>query len=122
MTVKNPAHLENGKHAEESAYHFLENEGLKLIQKNYHTPYGEIDIIMQDKESLVFVEVRFRKSTRFGTPAETVGLQKQRKIRASAAYFLQQHQKLSNFPCRFDIVALIENPETGTISWIQNAF
>lgn len=122
MKTKLPAHLEQGKHAEQSACHFLKNEGLKLVESNYRTPYGEIDIIMQSKESLVFVEVRFRKSSKFGSPAETVGIQKQRKIRASAAHFLQQHQKLSNFPCRFDIVALTEDPVTGTISWIKNAF
>jgi putative endonuclease len=122
MTAKQPAHLENGQHAEQSACHFLEKEGFKLVQKNYRTPYGEIDIIMQDQEALVFIEVRFRKSSKFGSPFETVGPQKQKKIRASAAHFLQRHQKLSNFPCRFDIVALTEDPKTGAIDWIQNAF
>lgn len=117
-----PAHLENGMLAEESACDFLEKEGLTLLQKNYRTPFGEIDIIMQDKDSLVFIEVRYRKSSNFGTPAETIGQHKQRKIRTSAAHFLQQHQKLSNFPCRFDIVARTGDPVDGTIDWIQNAF
>ncbi len=120
--MKQPAHLEDGVFAEKTACNFLENKNLKLVQKNYRTPYGEIDAIMLDQDSLVFVEVRFRKSIKYGTPAETVNLQKQRKLRASAAHFLQKHQKFSNFPCRFDIVALTGDPGTGTVDWIQNAF
>jgi len=122
MGTKKPIHLDNGLRAEESACHFLEKKGLSLVKKNYRTPFGEIDIILQDGASLVFVEVRYRKSATHGTPAETVNFQKQRKIRASAAHFLQLHEKLSNFPCRFDIVALTENPKNGTIDWIQDAF
>ena len=120
--MKPPVHPEDGASAEKSARNFPKNKNLKLVQKNYRTPYGEIDVIMQDQASLVFVEVRFRRTVAFGTPAETVNRQKQRKLRASAAHFLQQYQKFSNFPCRFDIVALTGDPETGTIDWIQNAF
>jgi len=72
---------------------------------------------MREADTLVFVEVRFRTSTRFGTPAETVDIHKQRKLAAAAAHYLQYHP--SNLPCRFDVIAI---SGANQIDWIRSAF
>jgi putative endonuclease len=72
---------------------------------------------MRDADTLVFVEVRFRASSRFGTPAETVDIRKQRRLAAAAAHYLQRHP--TNLPCRFDVVAL---SGANSINWIRSAF
>ena len=87
------------------------------MERNYRSRRGEIDLIMRDARTLVFVEVRFRASTRFGTPAESVDVRKQRKLAATAAHYLQSNQ--TNLPCRFDVIAL---SGTNHIDWIRNAF
>ena len=69
-----------GQKAEEEACKFLTQKGLKLIAKNYRTPRGEIDLIMQDSSEIVFIEVRSRKNSLFGTPIETIHFKKQQKI------------------------------------------
>lgn len=95
----------------------LEGKGLRLLERNYRCRRGEIDLVMRDASILVFVEVRFRASTRFGTPAETVGIHKQRKLAAAAAHYLQQNP--TNLPCRFDVIAF---SGTNRIDWIRDAF
>lgn len=114
-------HLVDGRAAEEAALAHLKRQGLKLVTRNYRTPHGEIDLIMQDASELVFVEVRFRRSQQFGSPAETVGTQKQRKLRASAQHYLQSDRDC-NRPCRFDIVSVAGDPAAPVIDWLTNAF
>lgn len=114
-------HLVRGRAAEAAALAHLKRQGLRLVTCNYRTPFGEIDLIMQDARMLVFVEVRFRRNPRFGSPAETVGAQKQRKLRASAEQFLQTDGDC-NRPCRFDIVSVSGDPAAPTIDWFTNAF
>ncbi|KPK69603.1 MAG: hypothetical protein AMJ84_09275 [Acidithiobacillales bacterium SM23_46] len=114
-------HLVQGRAAEDAALMHLKRQGLKLIARNYRTQHGEIDLIMRDARTLVFVEVRFRRDQRFGSPAETVGVQKQRKLRASAEHYLQADGDC-NRPCRFDIVSVSGDPATPTIDWLTNAF
>jgi len=87
-----------------------------LVQ-NYRCRRGEIDLVMREAGTLVFVEVRFRSSTRFGTPAETVDIRKQRRLAAAAAHYLQRHP--TNLPCRFDVIAV---SGTNQIDWIRDAF
>jgi putative endonuclease len=82
---------------------------------------GEIDLIMQDLNTLVFVEVRYRKSTVYGSPLETITQSKQNKIRLTAESYLSKH-KLNNIDCRFDIVGLSGNIASPAIEWIKNAF
>ena len=72
IQLKKVTSNEIGQNAELLALQFLQSRGLKLIEKNFSSRHGEIDLIMSDKEGLVFVEVRFRKNTLFGTGAETV--------------------------------------------------
>lgn len=109
--------IERGDLNEKIALDFLESKGLKLITSNYHSRYGEIDLIMLDKEVLVFVEVRFRRSNQFGGAAMSVTPAKQRKIALTAMQFLQKNRKTES-PCRFDVIA-ISNSKT---EWIKSAF
>ena len=110
-----------GNLAEKLAYRFLKKQGLKLIQKNYLCRYGEIDLVMQDGEYLVFVEVRYRKSNLFGGALASVDNHKQRKLRYTAEHYLNHYKKIDT-PCRFDILCINGNLVSPKIDWIQNAF
>jgi putative endonuclease len=111
-------HLEYGQQAEQQALDFLQNQGLKLQERNFRCKTGEIDLVMRDAETLVFVEVRFRQSNDFGHALETVTQKKQRKLIASANRYLQVNHIDS--ACRFDIVAL-NGSGSAPIEWIKNA-
>ena len=106
-----------GKKAEDVAYSFLKKNGLELIARNYRCNFGEIDLIMQDKEILVFVEVRYRKSDKFGSAIESVDANKQRKLVFTANHYLNQTSHSQ--PTRFDVVAL--SPDEPP-HWIIDAF
>ena len=115
-------HLLLGRKAERVSHKYLRNQGLKLIEKNFRCCYGEIDLIMQHRQTLVFVEVRYRKTKDFGLAQDTVNTRKQRKIIKSAQSFLL-HKKMSNqCPCRFDIVAIHGTIPDHKINWIKDAF
>ncbi len=109
-----------GQAAEDRALEFLRREGLRLIERNYRSRYGEIDLIMEDGRDLAFVEVRLRTNPRFGGALESVDRRKQAKLLATAAYFLQQRRL--NRPARFDVVALAPSPDGLAIEWIKDAF
>ncbi len=106
-----------GGDKERLAGDYLQQRGLRLIACNYRCRFGEIDLVMREAETLVFVEVRFRKSSRYGTPAETVDTHKQRRLAATASYYLREHP--TNAPCRFDVLAVSGNND---IVWIRDAF
>lgn len=104
---------------------YLKRAGLKHLQSNYHCRYGEIDLIMLTSDNtVVFVEVKFRKSRQFGNSLEMVGHTKQQKIRATASHFLMKNPNIQKLPCRFDVVGLTSasNKSPGEIIWIENAF
>jgi putative endonuclease len=107
-----------GNQAEKVALSYLEQQGLTLIEKNYQTRLGEIDLIMQDGKSIVFVEVRLRKNNLFGGASESITQAKQRKIGKVAEQFLQHH---GNQACRFDAIVM-EKAEIQHIQWIKHAF
>lgn len=111
---------EKGKAAEEQACRFLESQGLRLIIKNYRASYGEIDLILQDKASIVFVEVRTRNSARFGGAAASVTYAKQQKIIKTAMHYLLTHKLRNKMPMRFDVVAF--EGKNAEIHWIRHAF
>ncbi len=118
MTNKATAeHLIKGKKAEQQACRYLLNQGLKLIDKNYSCRHGELDLIMQQQDTLVVVEVRFRKSSQFGRPEETISKQKQSRIINTTQQYLIQHKLKS--AVRFDVIAMSAD---NSINWIQNAF
>ncbi len=100
---------------------FLERKGLRFVERNFRSRFGEIDLIMRDGEVLVFVEVRHRRSSRFGTAAETVDRRKQHKLIRTAEYYLHRHPALAERPCRFDVIAT-STPEGQIDRWIQEAF
>ncbi len=108
-----------GDNAENQACSYLQQRGLKLIERNYRTQRGEIDLIMQQDKTLVFVEVRLRTNERFGSAAESITPRKQGRIIAAAQRYLQQQP--SPLTCRFDVVA-ISGKEAPSINWIPNAF
>ena len=93
---------------------------MRLVERNYRVRGGEIDLVMAQGEALVFVEVRARRSDRWGSAAETVTGAKRKRLLLAAQHYLQaaSHQG----PCRFDVVALSGEPGRETIDWIQNAF
>lgn len=106
-----------GAAKESLAADYLERRGLRLIERNHRCRLGEIDLVMRDRDSLVFVEVRYRGSLRFGTPAETVDRRKQRRLIAAAGHWLQANPSV--LPCRFDVVAISGQDR---IEWLKNAF
>jgi len=111
-----------GQDAENCACTHLEQQGLHLLTRNYRSRLGEIDLIMQDRDSLVFVEVRYRHRQDFGSGAESVDHRKQLKLIACAQHYAQAHPKIADQPCRFDVVS-IGSPGAGEqIQWIRNAF
>lgn len=113
--------LSTGQQAELVACQFLLNHKLKLITKNYRCRRGEIDLIMQDNKTLVFVEVRYRKNDRFGSALESVNQRKQAKIIITAEHYLQQNtHSFSGF--RFDVVAISPSQQTHEIIWVKDAF
>lgn len=114
-------HLKKGRQAEQQACEHLRKKGLKLVQKNYRCTSGEIDLIMKDKEMLVFVEVRYRKDIHFGSGAETVNSQKQKKLISAALHYLQRHSS-SKQSCRFDVISTTNENRTEDLQWIQDAF
>lgn len=109
-----------GKAAEDRACHYLQDKGLTLLHRNYRSKRGEIDLILQDAGSLVFVEVRYRRQASFGSAAESVDRRKQARLTACAQRYLQVHPQTAGLPCRFDVVA-IDGPD-NTIEWIRDAF
>jgi putative endonuclease len=111
-----------GRDAESLACHYLEARGLSLIERNYRRHPGEIDLIMDDTGSLVFVEVRYRRQTRFGSGAESIDRRKQARIVACAGCYLQAHPKMATRPCRFDVVSISGDVGDPSVEWIQDAF
>ena len=111
---------DKGKQAEELACKFLQKQGLTLLDKNYHCRQGEIDLVMGDKKTLVFVEVRYRKNNAFGGAKESITAKKQQKIRATALHYMQQHHNNAN--ARFDVIAITGQGKKQQFEWIQNAF
>ena len=109
-----------GDAAEDAALHYLQQSGLRLLERNYRTPGrggGEIDLIMRAPDgTTVFVEVRQRKSASHGGAAASVGATKQRRIIFAARHYLMRLREPP--PCRFDVVVL----EHDGIQWLQAAF
>ncbi|NBH72446.1 YraN family protein [Clostridiaceae bacterium] len=106
-----------GNRYEMLAAGYLEGKGVKILEQNYHSRTGEIDLIGRDGDFLVFIEVKYRKDARQGDPLEAVTAIKQDHIRRTAQYYLYSH-RYGDIPCRFDVVGILGNE----ICWIQDAF
>ena len=103
-----------GRQGEQLALQFLHDQGLIHVESNFRRPFGEIDLIMQDHGTLVFVEVRSRAKSRFGGAAASITAAKQRRLVLAAQAYLQRYHVAP--PCRFDAVAI----DSGAIQWLKN--
>lgn len=125
LLPKSKKTVEQGAHAESLAEKWLKKKGLKTLQRNYLCKCGEIDLIMQDGDHLVFVEVRLRSNRNYATGAETVTYPKQRKIINTASHFLQRNAKMMERPARFDVISVSRKPgqnANAEFEWLKNAF
>lgn len=112
-----------GSLCERRAESFLRKHGLKTLVRNFQCRSGEIDLVMLDGTTLVFVEVRFRKPNRFTSAVASVDSRKQIKLTRAARQFLGQHTAYADHPARFDVVGLDgPNSDEFTIQWLQDAF
>lgn len=113
---------ERGAAVEAAARVLLEKAGLQWRASNVRFRGGELDLVMYDRDaaSLVFVEVRYRRSTHFGGGAASIDINKRRKLVRAAQLYLSQHPALANSPCRFDVVEASGEPPR--LNWIRDAF
>jgi putative endonuclease len=112
-----------GSTYEQVAARYLENQGLQLILSNYHCRLGEIDLIMKDHDTLVFVEVRYRLRSSFVSPVLSINAAKQQKLLRTALVFIKHHNLNDKVPCRIDLIGLTRCKSTGDLvfDWIKNA-
>ena len=107
---------------EELASHYVRKRGYKLLVRNYRCPLGEIDLVARDRNTLVFIEVKTRRSLERGLPTESITSHKRAQITRCAQYYLKQYA-VSEVPCRFDAVSVILSPEKEPdIELIRDAF
>ena len=112
-----------GENAEQMAFRFLRDKGLRPICRNFRCRHGEIDLIMLDDSCLVFVEVRYRGETSFVKAMLTVDTRKQRKLSRAAAMFLAMNRRYAEHVCRFDIVGVNCGHDAAlSIDWMRDAF
>ena len=109
----------SGTQAEQLAARFLQQRGLSLLQQNYRCRYGEIDLILQDGATLVFVEVRLRSRSDFGGAAASIDHAKQQRLIRTAQHYLATLPDTP--PCRFDAV-LLHAADGSQVEWLRNAF
>lgn len=107
---------------EKTAENYLRAQGLTLLQRNYSSRFGEIDLIMEDEKTIVFVEVKFRNSNQHGSGADAVTIHKQDKISRTAGWFLANNPRKAEQFCRFDVISIDPEKNDHGINWITNAF
>jgi len=110
-------HLRRGEQAEDQAEKFLLGKGFTTVARNYRCKAGEIDLIMEDGNTLVMVEVRYRKNDTYGSALESITSRKQARIIAAAGHYLTA--KRIDRPVRFDVIGISGN---NTLNWVHNAF
>ncbi len=111
-----------GDELEKFAEKELVRHGCKIIERNFQCKLGEIDIIAKDKQHLIFVEVRYRKSDHFGGADVSVDLKKQQKLIRTASLYLQKNKLTNKVPARFDVMAITGNINKPDYNWIKDAF
>jgi len=109
--------MKPGAQAEQLAAQFLQRHGLALVRTNYRCRFGEIDLILREKETLVFAEVRLRSNSDFGGAAASIDARKQQRLVLTAQHYLASLPSVP--PCRFDAMLM---DGAGNIDWIKNAF
>ncbi|MET1254021.1 YraN family protein [Aliikangiella maris] len=100
----------------------IESVGYQIVATNYACKLGEIDIIAKKNNVLVFIEVRYRKNSRFGGALASITPQKQKRLILTASHYLQQKKLTNKIACRFDVFAIQGNLPSLHYEWIENAF
>ena len=114
---------EFGRTAENLALRYLQQQNLNLLERNFRSRFGEIDLIMQQNNTIIFVEVRARKTAAFMHPVESVDYRKRHRIRKTGQVYMHKTAAWNRFDMRFDVVALTGNATRGMkIEWIRAAF
>lgn len=110
-----------GDKGEEAAARFLRKRGLKVLERNWRFRQWELDIICRDGDTLVFVEVKTRKTGGMGTPADALDHKKQARLVKAASHYLSRNDAWDE-PCRFDFVAVLDSGASMDVEHIENAF
>ena len=111
-----------GAGVEAAAREHLGRAGLRPLAANASARVGELDLVMLDGSTVVFVEVRYRRSARFGDGAASIDARKRRRLVLAARQFLARHRQYHEAPCRFDVVDASGDPGAPTLRWLRDAF
>lgn len=111
-----------GDAVEHTALDYLQRQGLRLVARNARARGGELDLVMLDGETLVFVEVRYRAGRGFGGGAASIDPGKRRKLVRAAQAFLLRHPHYAEAPCRFDVIDASGDPHAPRLDWLRDAF
>ncbi len=122
MPRAEPDRRARGAASEDAALAFLQTRGLRLLARNAQARGGELDLVMQDGDCVVFVEVRYRAEAAFGGGAASVDRGKRRRLVRAAQAFLVRNPRHANAPCRFDVIAASGDPGAPRIDWLRDAF
>ena len=112
----------SGRSAEALALQHLSDSGLRLLERNWSCRSGELDLVMLDGDTVVFVEVRYRRHAAWGGAVESVDARKEQKLVRAAEHFLQKESRWARHPCRFDVIAIGSTAQRAPLTWIRNAF
>lgn len=110
---------ETGRRYEDMAEAYLKEQGYRILERNYHNRFGEVDILAVSDGVVVACEVKYRSGRRYGDPSEAVDLRKQKKICRTVLYYFARHGYQEDTPCRFDVIAVYGD---DTIRHLENAF
>ncbi|AVE07234.1 YraN family protein [Pseudomonas palleroniana] len=114
---------QSGKDAELQALQYLQRQGLRLLAQNWLCKRGELDLVMLDGDTVVFVEVRYRKHAQWGGALASIDGRKRQKLILAAQVFLQTEHRWADSPCRFDVVAIESTPlGPADLNWLKDAF
>ena len=112
-----------GKDAEQQALEHLQRQGLRLLAQNWLCKRGELDLVMLDGDTVVFVEVRYRKYAQWGGALASIDERKRQKLILAAQFFLLSEHRWADSPCRFDVVAIESTPSgQADLNWLKDAF
>jgi putative endonuclease len=112
--------MQIGRTGEKQAARYLEERGVTVLTMNYHTPYGEIDIIGKKGDLLVFCEVKTRTSQKYGFPEESITARKKNALINSSLFYLQENDLLDSL-WRIDVISILKKDHSVQYDWIENA-